>query len=187
MRRSVVTAGLVALLGLATAPAGAQEASWIGRDSRLQVQPFQDPAGQFAFEMPRRDWELAPGGGPIVATLLHRRFEAVVFVEHARLNQPLAPEDITDLFAELEVDRLRQQQPGVVDVEARILDVDDRRIVALQYQRRGPKGPETVRQYSIAEGDDLYRLVCTAQAARFGRYESVFKHVVTTFRPLGGR
>ena len=180
-------AAVAIMVCLVATTALAQEASWWGRADRLQVEAFQAPGGQFGFEMPRRDWELGPGGGPVVAVLAQRRLEAIIFIEHARLNQPLAPEDITDLFAELEADRLRQQQPGLAEVETRILDVESRRIVALQYRRVGPKGAEIVRQYSMAEGDDLFRVVCSSLTARFSQHEPVCKHVATTFQARGGR
>jgi hypothetical protein len=43
-------------------------------------------------------------------------------------------------------------------------------------------GPETVRQYSLPLGKHLYRIVCSAPTASFGKHEPVFTAIVESFK-----
>src|SRR5262245_49196958 len=70
---------------------------------------FTDPGQRFSIEFPRDwRWVIVSGSGEPIATFTEEDNEAAVVVERFRLKVPLRPTDITDLFAELEVEYLKQ-------------------------------------------------------------------------------
>jgi hypothetical protein len=148
---------------------------------KADAQVFRDPGSRFHFEFPKSGWQIVPGGTVAVVSLLERAGEAAVVIERNRLDTPLAPADITELFAQVEADTLREQQPAAAEIEARLTILDKRRVVVTNYSRRGVNGPERVRQYSISTGSVLYRLTCSALTPHFERHEPVFAHVAVTF------
>jgi hypothetical protein len=173
----------------ATPPAAGE----YGRAPKLEVQQFDNR--QIRFEYPKKDWEIVPrpatavipGATAPIVSVVQRKREAAVVVEQTKLHQPLALDDITDLFSQLEADSIRERQPQATDVRARLVDVGGgRRLVILTYGRQGVGGPERVRQYSIPAGADLFRLTCVATVGQFGRYEAVFAHVAASFAVASG-
>jgi hypothetical protein len=170
----------VLLLG-GSAFAQAPAPSEVRRAPKLDVQAFLEPGNRIRFEFPKKDWQLVSGGAIAIVSLAQKSGQAAVVVEHTKLLASLAPDDITDLFAQLEADNVKEQQPGVTDVQAKLVEVDKRRIVVVSYARRGVAGLERVRQYSVPVGSDLYRLTCSAATTQFARYEPVFAHVAATF------
>jgi len=164
-----------------------------GRAPKLEVQQFDNR--QIRFEYPKKDWEIVPrpttavipGATAPIVSVVQRKREAAVVVEQTKLHQPLALDDITDLFSQLEADSIRERQPQATDVRAKLVDVGGgRRLVILTYGRPGVGGPERVRQYSIPAGADLFRLTCVATVSQFGRYEAVFAHVAASFAVASG-
>jgi hypothetical protein len=192
-------AGLSALvIALAGGTVSAQEAvppaaGEYGRAPKLEVQQFDNR--QIRFEYPKKDWEIVPrpttavipGATAPIVSVVQRKREAAVVVEQTKLHQPLALDDITDLFSQLEADSIRERQPQATDVRAKLVDVGGgRRLVIMTYGRQGVGGPERVRQYSIPAGADLFRLTCVATVSQFGRYEAVFAHVAASFAVASG-
>jgi hypothetical protein len=193
-------AWLYALIAIAalTAPVSAQDAAppaagEYGRAPKLEVQQFDNR--QIRFEYPKKDWEIVPranaavipGATSPIVSLVQRKRDAAVVVEQTKLHQPLALDDITDLFSQLEADSIRERQPQATDVRSKLVDVGGgKRLVILTYGRPGVGGAERVRQYSIPAGADLFRLTCTATAAQFARYEAVFAHVAASFVVASG-
>jgi hypothetical protein len=187
--------GLVVALGIALidATASAQEVTApapgeYGRAPKLEVQQFDNR--QIRFEYPKKGWEIVqrpttaviPGATAPIVSVVQRKREAAVVVEQTKLHQPLALDDITDLFSQLETDSIRERQPQATDVRARLVDVGGgRRLVIMTYGRPGLGGGQRVRQYSIPAGADLFRLTCIAPASQFARYEGVFAHVAASF------
>jgi hypothetical protein len=162
-------------------PAAAAPAPWVARMPRGTTQPFKDPNGRFGFEVPRKDWLVVPGGGPIFVAIISKKGDAALFVERALLKQPLAPEDITELFAELEIELVKERVPNATDFQTQVIEVDGRKLVAVQYLRQGVTGPERVRQYSIPAGQHLFRLSCVASVGSFAAADRVFAHAAATF------
>jgi len=178
--RSVATALAVLFAGasiLAQPPAPNE----VGRAPKLEVQKFVAPGNRIRFEFPKKDWQLVSGGTVSIVSVTQKTGQAAVVVEHTKLNAALAPDDITDLFAQLEAEQIKQQQPDASDLQSKLVSVDNRRFVIVGYTRRGVSGPERVRVYSMPIGSDLYRLTCSAAAPQFARYEQVFAHVAATF------
>jgi hypothetical protein len=176
-RRSLIAAFLVLT---AVVPAGAQLG--IFRKNSQETQTLRAPDGRFALEYPNRDWQMLPGGGSVVATLAQRNGEASVVVDYTKMNQALAPSDINDLFAELEGEDLATRQPEAKGATPSVVNVGGRRVVVIQYSRAGLRGKEQVVQYTVPAGQDLYRLICSAQAPLFAKYEPVFIRMIESFQ-----
>ena len=183
-----VIAGATASEQEATPPAAGE----YGRAPKLEFQQFDNR--QIRFEYPKKDWEIVPrpttavipGATAPIVSVVQRKREAAVVIEQTKLHQPLALDDITDLFSQLEADSIRERQPQATDVRAKLVDGGGgRRLVIMTYGRQGVGGPERVRQYSIPAGADLFRLTCVATVGQFGRYEAVFAHVAASFAVAG--
>lgn len=174
---------IVALVALATTDgSAAPQLKWMRRDSKVEYQPFNAPGGRFVVQFPRRDWRIVPGGGSVVVTLAQTKGEAAVVIEHTSLNAPLAPEDITDLFAEIEMDELKKRNPGATAFRPGIVTGPEGRQSEIQFTRPGVNGSERVRQVSMPRRGDLYRIVCSAPVDLFPKYEAVFSHILESFR-----
>lgn len=164
---------------------GPAQPSWFAKTPKASVQAFKDPDGRFTFEYPKKDWMAYPGGGPIVATVASKKGDAAIIVEHAWLTQPLAPSDITELFAELEVEVVRERVPKATDFQTQVIDAGEQRLVVVQYVRQGVTGMERVRQYSIPAGRHLFRISGVAALVTFGSVERWFAHAAATFAATG--
>ncbi len=110
-----------------------------------------------------------------------------MLIERSTLRQALDPADITDLFAQIEIDAIKERQPKAADFQSKVLDSGARRLVAVRSSRPGVLGNERVRQYSVPVGTDLYRVTCISSAARFAVYDPVFSHIAAslTFTGIG--
>jgi len=191
----------VATAVIATPPLAAQDLGTpapgeYGRAAKLEVQAFETGNKQIRLEYPKKDWDVAPANGapvsvpgvtwPIVS-IVQKKHDAAIVVEGVRLHQPLAQDDITDLFGELEASAIRERQSLAKDLQPKVVQAGGRRIVIVTYNRQGAAGAERVRQYTIpAGGADLYRLTCSAATAQFARYEPVFAHVAASFTVAAG-
>lgn len=170
----------VALFAIGVTPASPQDAP---RASKPGFQLLSDANHLFSLEYPKKDWQPLSGLGQMLLTLAQRNGEAIVAVEHVRLNVALAPDEISELLAQLEADAVRDRISKVVDLRAAILDQDGRRLVAVGFQRRGITGTERVQQYSFPVGQDLFRLICVASVERFAKYEPIFVQLARSFKP----
>jgi hypothetical protein len=158
---------------------------WVSRAARLQVQPQRSADAPLQVEFPTKDWMVLPSSGALVLAAATRKGDAVVLIERSTLRQALDPADITDLFAQIEIDAIKERQPKAVDFQSKVLDSGARRLVAVQYSRPGVLGNERVRQYSVPVGTDLYRVTCISSAARFAVYDPVFSHIAASLTFTG--
>jgi hypothetical protein len=144
---------------------------------------FKDPANRFTLEYPREwFWQLIPGVGDLLAAFTEKRGEAALIIERFQLQQAVSPGDMTDLFAQLELDALKQKQPKASNFVSRLMDMPGRKIVVIDYSRPGLLGPELARQYSYPVEASLYRLTCSAPQPFFGKYDAAFVHIAQTFK-----
>lgn len=161
----------------------------VGRSGVVQAQTFQfdlfkDPANRFTLEYPRDwFWQLIPGVGDLLAAFTERRGEAALIIERFQLQQRVAPNEITDLFAQLELDALKQKQPKASNFVSRLMDQPGRKVIVIDYSRPGLLGPELARQYSYPTGASLYRLTCSSPQAYFAKYDGAFTRIAQTFTP----
>jgi hypothetical protein len=176
---------LAALLAAATLdaqrPPGQPADPWYVRAAKLEFQVSRGAEVAFQVEWPRRDWLALPGGGSLLLAFASKKGDAVVLIEQVALRQALDPNDLTDLFAQLETEAIKARHPGAADFESRVIEGGDRRLVAVQFSRTGVLGAERVRQYSLPVGKQLYRVTCAAAAGQFAAYEAIFAHVAATF------
>ena len=149
---------------------------------------FTDPSKRYAVEFPRDwRWTVVAGSGEALATFVHPRSEAAVVVERFRMRQTLAQNEITDLFGQIEADVLKENQPRVSDVNAKVVVQGGRRLVQIDYKRPGVGEPgrvedERVRQYSFPVGGNLYRITCAALGSQFAKYEATFQWVAESLK-----
>jgi hypothetical protein len=187
MRRT--TAGVAALILLVAAPtatsAGQAAATktdpWLVKTAKLQFQPQRAAEAPVQLDVPKKDWSVLPSSGSVLLIIASKKGDAVVLVERTSLLQPLEPADITDLFAQIETDAIKERQPKAAEFQSKVLDSGARRMVAVQYSRPGVLGAERVRQYSMPVGKQLYRVTCISSAAQFAAYDPVFAHIAASF------
>ena len=158
---------------------------WVSRAAKLQVRPQRSADAPLQVEFPTKDWMVLPSSGALVLAAASRKGDAVVLIERSTLRQALDPADITDLFAQIEIDAIKERQPKAADFQSKVLDSGARRLVAVQYSRPGVLGNERVRQYSVPVGTDLYRVTCISSAARFAVYDPVFSHIAASLTFTG--
>ena len=170
----------ILVLTMLVAPATA----WgqFGRNRPIEFQPFQAPSKRFAMQYPKKDWNVVVGAGSVLVLFAHVKAEASVAVDHTVMKQALSRDEITQLFADLEVDDLKQREPAAQGFKTALrTESDGRRIIVIEFTRPGIKGVEQVRQYLLPNGADLYRLICSAAPVHFGKYDAVFERMAATF------
>ena len=173
----------VVALGVASGPAAGGQFGFLKRDPRIEFQAFKDPNERFTLAYPK-DWQVIAGAGDVLVTFAAKSGEAALVVERFRMNTTLAPEDITELFAQIETDVLKERQPKATDVIAKIDAVASMRAIVIDYARPGLSRPERARQYSFPTGQELYRLTCSTVAVQFPKYDPVFVHVAESFKTV---
>lgn len=147
---------------------------------------FTDPGRRFSVEFPREwEWLIVSGSGEPLVTFIHPRKEAAVVVERFRMRQPLDREEITDLFARIEADMLKENQPRATDVVSKMVIESAKKFILIDYFRPGIDTKERVRQYSIPVGQDLYRITCMSIGGAFGKYEPTFTTIAASLKPSG--
>jgi hypothetical protein len=148
-----------------------------GKDTTYQM--FKDPAGRFELEYPTKDWRLLPSVGSSLAVFA-RNDGPTLIVEHIRLVERLTPEEF-DGLPDVEVERLKKEQPKAKDFKSGILETKAGRGVLIRYSRVG-QGPDSVMQYSIPVDQDLYRLNCVVPERLFSKYEPIVMHMIQSFK-----
>jgi hypothetical protein len=161
--------------------AAAKSDPWLVKTAKVQFQPQKAADAPVQVDLPKKDWMVLPSGGSALLVIASKKGDAVVYVERTTLQQRLESADITDLFAQIETDAIKERQPKAVEFQSKVLDAGDRRLVAVQYGRQGVLGSERVRQYSMPFGNQLYRLTCVSSAAQFAAYDPVFAHIAASF------
>src|SRR5689334_5159956 len=66
-----------------------------------------DSAGRFTVDVPTRDWQTVSGLGMSLLTIIQKSGEALVAIEQTPLPVALGPDEMSDLFVELETDATR--------------------------------------------------------------------------------
>jgi hypothetical protein len=91
----------------------------------------------------------------------------------------LTPGEI-DAMPDIEVSRLKEQQPKASAFKSEMLDSKAGRGVLIRYSRGGSE-PETAVQYSIPVGLDLYRLSGVIPDKQLAKYEPIVMHMIQSF------
>jgi len=146
---------------------------------------FTDRQRRFAVDYPTDwMWEVIAGSGEPMFIAKQPKREAAVVVERIKLKQALAGDEITDVFEQVELNILKENQPQSAEVKATIVPTaSGRRFLVINYMRPGGAPDQHVRQYSYPVGKDLYRVTCMApDAGSFRKYESVFETMAQSLR-----
>jgi hypothetical protein len=150
-----------------------------GADKNTSYQTFKDPAGRFELEYPTKDWRLLPSVGSSLAVFV-RNDGPTLFVDHLRLVDRLTPGEIEALPG-LEVGRLKEQQPKAKDLKSDMAETKAGRGVLIRYSRVGTE-PESVVQWSIPVGQDLYRLNGVVPEKLLSKYDPIILHMIQSFK-----
>jgi hypothetical protein len=158
----------------------------LGHAQKAGFKLFTDPDGRFSIEFPSDwDWSMVSGSGEPLVIFVPRNKEAALVVERFRLKQSLAKDEITDLFAQIENDVLKENQPKISEVSAKTVMQNGKRIVVIDYSRPGLVEKERVRQYSFPIGQNLYRITCATVPNQFRKYEPTFGDVAESLKSAG--
>jgi hypothetical protein len=136
---------------------------------------------RFTCEYPAKDWDIVAGGAASLVVVTQKKHEATIVVEYQPMPIELAPSEIDDNFAKLEVEPISARQSGVSGLTSKILDVNGHRAIVIEYSRQGATGPEHVRQYSMPIGKHLYRVIGSAPNGNFERYAPTFEVAASSF------
>jgi hypothetical protein len=150
-------------------------------DKNYQI--FRDPAGRFELEYPTKDWRLLPSGGSSLAVFA-RNDGPALFIDHVRLVERLTPAEV-EALPEGELDRLKDRQPNGKDFKQEAFASQAGRGVLIRYSRPGTQA-ESVVQYSIPVGQDLFRLNAVVPERLFAKYEPVVMHMIESFQAPAG-
>jgi hypothetical protein len=184
-RRRVLVSVAIIMAALALAPpdATAQFGRLFRGSKDTEFQPYQNASRKLVMDYPKKDWQMKPGSGPVVVTFTQKKSEATVVVEYEPLEHPYDPKDITQLVADLEVDRIKGQTPQAANFKTAIRDEPGRRLVVIDFTRpSAASGGDRLRQYAVAAGNEMYRITCTSSTEAFARYDPVFQHMIGSFK-----
>jgi len=143
-------------------------------------QPYQDPYGRFALRHPN-NWRGLFGVGPTLAVIVEKDGKAAVFVEYLRLQQPLDSTRDYDLIVQIERELITERVPKADQVAPVAPRPELPGVVTLEFTRPGPKGADRIRQFSVVNGADLFRILCVAPAPEFARFAPIFEQLVRSF------
>jgi len=152
----------------------------VGADTNVKYQTFKDSAGRFELEYPTKDWKRLPNGSSSLAVFA-RNDGPTLYVDHVRLVEPLTPPEIAGMPA-VELSTLKDQQPKAKDFKSDMLDSKTGRGVLIRYSRDGEAGPETVIQYSIAVGPELFRINGIVPDKQVQKYEPIIMYMIQSFK-----
>ena len=155
----------------------------LGLKSDPKFIELKGPGGMFSLEYPEKDWQVVPGGGSVVLTLAQKGNQAFIVIDHSRSDITLSPDEVGAVFLDSERARVANRQSGSNVTAATMTTTPAGPVAMLHYTRPGLKAQESVVQYSVPFGQDLFRLICSAQTAQFAKFEPVFVHVAGSFLP----
>jgi hypothetical protein len=180
---------LAAALVASAVALSAQPASVTDPWFRLSAKPKDFVAPKFPWNTFRIDfpknWQVAPGVRDVLVSAVERtkgiQQGASIVLHHERLDARLTPNEIDDTLAGFEAEETARRDPAGRDFKHEVKDVGGRRFVFVTYTRPGLSGPDAVVQYTIPNGDTMFRLICIAPASALPRYQAAFAHVAASF------
>ena len=140
---------------------------------------------RFTYEYPAKDWDIVSGGASALVAVTQKKHEATIVVEYQPMQIELAPSEIDENFAKLEVEPISGRQSNVTQLSSKIQDVNGHRAIVIEYSRKGAMGPEHVRQYSLPIGKHLYRVIGSAPTGNFEKYAPTFDVAAQSFVVAG--
>jgi hypothetical protein len=144
------------------------------------------PWSSFSIELPD-DWHLVPGFGSILLTVAERRSNqtaGAIVIEHTLNVLPRGPSDVDERLAKNEVDFAQGRDPAGTNFLAAAKEVNGQRFMLIQYSRPGFGATDRVAVYVFPAGKVMYRLICVAPETQLSRYQAIFAHVASSFKPV---
>jgi hypothetical protein len=175
-----VLSGLVSAI-LCVGPielAGSQFKWMVGGDKNVKYDTYKDSSGRFEIDYPAKDWKRLPVGSSLVA--FARNDDATLSVEHVTLDDPVTQTEMAGMPA-VELSLLKDQQPKAKDFKSDMLDSKAGRGVLIRYSRVGV-GAETVIQYSIPVGRELFRINGVIPDKQLAKYEPIVMYMIQSFK-----
>jgi hypothetical protein len=161
----------------------AAQFKWMVGDKNVKYQPFKDASGLFELEYPEKDWKRLPAVGQSLVGFA-RNDGPTFFVNHVKLSGPFTDDEMAGLPA-LELSTLKDQQPKATNFKSEPLDSRAGRGVLIKYSREGA-GPETVIQFSIAVGQELFRINGVIPDKQVAKYEPIVMYMIQSFKAPAG-
>jgi hypothetical protein len=180
---------LILLAGLMW-PASRAEAQLglFNRSKNPAYRSYADPSGRFSIDYPASDWRIVSGGGSVLIGFNEKNGDASLVVDYTKLQLALEASEIDRMFADLEVQVLKERNPTVKDPKAIVQTVAGAPRVMITFTKQGVHGLEQVTQYSIPRGADMYRVVCTTRTDRAEKNAPLLDHMAESFAvSTGGR
>jgi hypothetical protein len=181
-RRRIVSRSLVVLWTLAATTGLSAEQNpfgWLTGDKSVKYMTYKDPGGRFELEYPTKDWRILPSG--VGSSLVFSRTDGPsLFIDQITIVDRLTPAEV-DVLADIEISRLKKEQPKGRDFKSEMLEGKSGRGVLIRYSRPGTE-LESVVQYSIPVEKDLYRLNGVMPSRLLSKHESVVMHMIQSFK-----
>jgi hypothetical protein len=171
---------LLILFLLSSGPAAGQGGlkGLFGGDKNPTYQIFKDPAGRFEVEYPNKDWKLLPAGGSSMAVFsCSCKDGPTLYVDHLKLVDRLTQGEI-DAMPGIELNRIKDLEPTGKDFKSEMLESKAGRGVLIRFSRP----TETVVQYSIPAGQDLFRLTGVLPQKQLSKFEPIVRHMIESFK-----
>jgi len=167
------------ILCTCTTALSAAQFKWMVGDKSVKYQPFRDASGLFELEYPEKDWKRLPSIGQNLVGFA-RNDGPTFFVGHVRLSEPFTPAELANLPL-VELSTLKDQQPKATGFKSEPLESKAGRGVLIRYSREGA-GPETVIQFSIAVGQELFRVNGVIPDKQVAKYEPIVMYMIQSFK-----
>jgi hypothetical protein len=152
---------------------------WMVGDKSVKYVSFKDASGRFELEYPEKDWKRLPSVGQSLIGFA-RNDGPTLFVDHVRLVEALTPAEMAGLLS-VELSTLKDQQPKATGFKSEDLESKAGRGVLIKYSREGA-GPETVIQFSIAVGMELFRITGVIPDKQVAKYEPIVMYMIQSFK-----
>jgi hypothetical protein len=185
--RSLPLAALLAACAVVAserAPA-AQKKFLIFGESKVSYSTYRDGSGRFEIEQPTKDWGLIPPGGSAIAIISRNDRTASIVIDHARLSEPLGPDEIMT-NAQIEMDAMKEQQPNAKEFTTELFDCKGGHGALIKYSRIGTNGAERALRYLFGVERNLYRLDGNVQVAAAAKFEPILMHMIQSFKAPAG-
>jgi hypothetical protein len=138
----------------------------------------------FTIDYPKKDWQPPLfGTGSSLLVLHHKSREVTVAVEATRVVNALTAKEINDLAAKLEIEDWMARRPLATGFSHQFFDHEGERSIITDFTQPGPRGPETVRMYTMPRGRDWFRVICTTTPPTQDKYRQTCHKIALSLVP----
>jgi hypothetical protein len=137
----------------------------------------------FSVDHPKKDWQALYGSGSALLVLFHKNREVTVAIERTTVVNALSAKEITDRTAKLEVDDWAMRRPLASGFAPQLINHEGERLIVIDFNQPGPRGPERVRMYTLPRGHDWFRVICTTTPATYEKYLDTCHKIALSLTP----